>query len=195
MAPKETHTEQNTWHGLNVLQTHIEVNGKGWVCEECQRGLQAGRLPKFALNNNMWIGDPPLVLRKLTFAETLLIARHYARCYVFKLYPKDGSRGYNQAHLQRAMAGNVTLYDVNTSAVASMLEGNLLPQGVASLSSIVAITFIGAHIQSAAASSSRSFAVVAQAQYFVPRHRNITGVIGAFAGGQDSRIHRSCDSV
>ena len=93
------------------------------------------------------------------------------------------------------MAGNVTLYDVNTSAVASMLEGNLLPQGVASLSSIVAITFIGAHIQSAAASSSRSFAVVAQAQYFVPRHRNITGAIGAFAGGQDSRIHRSCDSV
>ena len=48
----------------------------------------------------MWLGDPPLVLRKLTFAEMLLIARHYPRCYVFKLYPKDGMRGSNPAHLQ-----------------------------------------------------------------------------------------------
>lgn len=41
------------------------------------------------------------------------------------------------------MAGNVTLYKVNTSAIASMLEGALLPQSVNVLSSIVAITFIG----------------------------------------------------
>jgi len=32
---------------------------------------------------------------------------------------------------------------MNTSAVASMLEGQLLPQGVGTLSSILAITFIG----------------------------------------------------
>ena len=91
----------------------------------------------------MWLGEPPLVLRKLTFVETLLIARHYARCYVFKLYPKDGSRGYRPSHLQHTMAGNVMLYEVNTSAIASMLEGALLPQSVNVLSSIVAITFIG----------------------------------------------------
>ena len=66
----------------------------------------------------MWLGDPPLQLRKLTFVENLLIARHHARCYVFKLYPKDGSRGHHPAHLQRAMAGNMTLYEMNTSAVA-----------------------------------------------------------------------------
>ena len=91
----------------------------------------------------MWIGDPPLVLRRLTFTESLLIARHYARCYVFKLYPKDGSRGHKATHLQRGMAGNVMLYEVNTSAVASMLEGALLLQTVDTLSSIMAITFIG----------------------------------------------------
>ena len=126
-----------------MLKLHIDASGKGWVCNECRRALQAGKLPKLALNNNMWLGDPPLALRKLTFAETLLIARHYSRCYVFKLYPKDGTHGYNPAHLQRAMAGNVMLYKVNTSTIASMLEGSLLPQGVETLSSVLAITLIG----------------------------------------------------
>ena len=83
----------------------------------------------------MWLGDPPLALHKLTFVESLLIARHYTRCYVFKLYPKDGTRGYRASHLQRGMAGNVTLYKVNTSAITSMLEGALLPQSVNMLSS------------------------------------------------------------
>ena len=91
----------------------------------------------------MWLGNPPLQLCKLTFAELLLIAQHYAQCYVFKLYPKENSKPYHPAHLQRAMAGNVTLYDVNMSAVVSMLEGALLPQSVNMLSNVVAITFIG----------------------------------------------------
>ena len=91
----------------------------------------------------MWLGDPPLVLRKLTFTKMLLVARHYPRCYVFKLYPKDSMRGSNPAHLQRGMAGNVTLYEVNTNAVGGMLEGKLLPQPIETLSNIIAITFIG----------------------------------------------------
>jgi len=41
------------------------------------------------------------------------------------------------------MAGNVTLYEVNTSAVADMLEGKLLPQTVTTLCSVLAMTFIG----------------------------------------------------
>ena len=91
----------------------------------------------------MWVGDPPVALHKLTFAENLLITQHYPRCYVFKLYPKDGSCGHHPAHLQWAMAGNMTLYEVNTSAIASMLEGLLMPQGISILSSVLAITFIG----------------------------------------------------
>ena len=41
------------------------------------------------------------------------------------------------------MAGNVTLYEVNTNAVGGMLEGQLLPQPIETLSNIIAITFIG----------------------------------------------------
>ena len=122
---------------------HIDGSGKGWVCDQCNRAIRTGKMPKFALNNNMWLGDPPVALCKLTFAENLLITWHYPRCYVFKLYPKEGSHGHHPAHLQRAMAGNMMLYEVNTSAIASMLEGSLLPQGVSILSSVLAITFIG----------------------------------------------------
>ncbi|KIM61402.1 hypothetical protein SCLCIDRAFT_16142 [Scleroderma citrinum Foug A] len=136
LEPKCEHDAYDLWQGLNVLRLKIDEKGKGWVCHEW-------RLPKLALNNNMWLGEPPLVLWKLTFVETLLIARHYARCYVFKLYPKDGSQGYRPSHLQHAMASNIMLYEVNTSTIASMLEGVLLPQSVNMLSSIVAITFIG----------------------------------------------------
>ncbi|KIN98793.1 hypothetical protein M404DRAFT_54144, partial [Pisolithus tinctorius Marx 270] len=56
------------------------------VCGDCFRALSGDRMLKLALNNNMWLGDAPLVLRKLTFAETLLVAWHYPCCYIFKLY-------------------------------------------------------------------------------------------------------------
>ena len=41
------------------------------------------------------------------------------------------------------MAGNVTLYDMNTNDVIKMLEGQLLPQPVISLASVLAITYLG----------------------------------------------------
>ncbi|KIO11878.1 hypothetical protein M404DRAFT_98925, partial [Pisolithus tinctorius Marx 270] len=143
LRPEVVHPAYDLWQGLLLLKHEVDDTGKGWVCWECYRALRANKMPKLALNNNMWLGDPPLELRRLTFAETLLVARHYPRCYVFKLYPRDGSRGYNPAHLQRGMAGNMTLYEVNTTAMASMLEGSLMPQHVTTLSSVLAITFIG----------------------------------------------------
>ena len=41
------------------------------------------------------------------------------------------------------MAGNITLYEVNTEGVAGMLEGKLSLQPVKTLSNIIAIMFIG----------------------------------------------------
>ncbi|KIO04742.1 hypothetical protein M404DRAFT_52669, partial [Pisolithus tinctorius Marx 270] len=104
---------------------------------------EPNQMPKYAQNNNLWIGEVPLALRKLNFMETLLVARHYPRCYVFKLYPREAVRSQNPRHLQRAMAGNVTLYEINVPAVVDMLEGRLIPQTVETLSSILAITLVG----------------------------------------------------
>ncbi|KAF9238950.1 hypothetical protein BU15DRAFT_88188 [Melanogaster broomeanus] len=58
------------------------------------------------------------------------------------LYPRDGHVS-NPEHLQHGMAGNVTLYNMNTEAIIEMLEGQLLPQPAAQLASVLAITYIG----------------------------------------------------
>ncbi|KAF8441324.1 hypothetical protein L210DRAFT_3398862 [Boletus edulis BED1] len=118
------------------------AEGKGWVCNECLRALKTNTIPKFALANNMWIGQVPHELAILTLPEQLLISRHYPRCYVVKLYPRDG-RGSNPELLQRGMAGNVTLYNMNTGAIVEMLEGQLMPQPAMQLASVLAITYIG----------------------------------------------------
>jgi hypothetical protein len=133
------------WEGLLLVEGQIEgeaPDATGCVCCECYRSLEADTMPKFALANNMWIGPIPHELAVLTLPEELLISRHFPRCYIFKLYPKD-TRGANPSHLQRGMAGNVTLYNMNTDDVAKMIEGQFLPQPVASLASVLAVTYVG----------------------------------------------------
>ncbi|KAI6153942.1 hypothetical protein BKA82DRAFT_23165 [Pisolithus tinctorius] len=143
LSPAEVHAAHQLWDGLLIASTCIDEGGQGWVCQECHRALRANRMPKYAMNNNLWIGDILLALQKLQFVESLLVAQHYPRCYVFKLYPRDASRAQNPHHLQRAMAGNVTLYEINVPAVVDMLEGRLLLQSVETLSSVLAIMLVG----------------------------------------------------
>lgn len=123
------------------LQT-MEDNAEEWTCIECLRSLTLDRLPKYAPTNDMWIGNVPPELTMLTLPEELLISRHYPKCYIVKLFPKE-KRNIRPSDLQRAIRGNVTLYNMNTNDVVKMLEGQLMPQSVASLSSIIAITYIG----------------------------------------------------
>jgi len=61
---------------------------------------------------------------------------------VVKLYPHDG-RVLNASLLQWGLAGNMTLYKLNTDAIGAMLEGQLLPHPAMNLVSVLAITFIG----------------------------------------------------
>ncbi|KAF8443786.1 hypothetical protein L210DRAFT_3313212, partial [Boletus edulis BED1] len=112
------------------------------ICDECFRALQMDSIPKFALSNNLWLGEVPHELAMLTLPEQLLIARHYPWCYVVKLYPRDGYMT-NPNSLQRGITGNVTLYNMNTEAIVSMLEGQLMPQPTVELASVLAITYIG----------------------------------------------------
>ena len=48
-----------------------------WICFECLQALERHMMPKFALANNLWIGNTPSILSALTIPEQLLIARHY----------------------------------------------------------------------------------------------------------------------
>lgn len=129
-----------------VLRNLLETSEGGvncWMCFECIGSLKRRVLPKFSLANNLFIGDIPSQLISLTIPEQLLIARHYPRCYIFKLFPRESDLHIPMDQLYTAMAGNATLFELNTQEVVSMLQGQHLPSPVSTLASIIAITFIG----------------------------------------------------
>ena len=129
-----------------VLRQLLETSEGGvgcWMCFECIRSLERRKLPKLSLANNLWIGDIPSVLTGLTIPEQLLIARHYPRCYIFKLFPRDIDSHIPLDQLYTGMAGNATLFELNTQEVVEMLKGQRMPSSVRSLASVIAITYVG----------------------------------------------------
>jgi hypothetical protein len=128
-----------------VLRHLLEVDEGGvtcWVCFECLRALEREMLPKLALANHLWIGEVPSQLTGLTVPEQLLIARHYPRCYIFKLFPRDVDTHLPLDQLYTGMAGNASLFEMNTQEVVEMLKGQRMPSCVRTLASVVAITFV-----------------------------------------------------
>ena len=129
-----------------ILRQLLEIDEKGvscWMCSECISALKQRMLPKFALANNLWIGEVPSQLSMLTIPEQLLIAQHYPRCYIFKLFPRDADIHLPPDQLHSGMAGNASLFEMNTQQVVKMLNGQRMPTPVTTLASIIAITFIG----------------------------------------------------
>lgn len=145
LHPSKPHPAHQLYNGMLVVDEHINrTNHRGWICDTCLLSLRKNQTPPLSLANSMWIGSIPDVLATLTFPEQLLVALHYPRCFVFKLYPKNAAGGGSHpAHLQRSMAGNVTCYELNTGSVVDMLEGNLMPRPASVLASVLAVTFVG----------------------------------------------------
>jgi hypothetical protein len=129
-----------------ILRHLLQIDEGGvscWLCWECTRALEQHTMPKFALANNLAIGDVPVELMNLTIPEQMLIARHYPRCYIFKLFPRDMDTRISLDQLYSGMAGNATLFELNTQEVVEMLEGQRMPSSIRTLASIIAITFVG----------------------------------------------------
>ena len=99
-------------------------------------------MPRFALANNLWIGNVPTELTGLTVPEQLLIARHYPCCYFFKLFPRDMDTHVLFDQLHMAMGGNACLFKLNMQEVVEMLKGQHMPSPVQTLASVIAITFV-----------------------------------------------------
>ncbi|KIK21584.1 hypothetical protein PISMIDRAFT_103835 [Pisolithus microcarpus 441] len=148
LRPKRAHPQHNIVDGmlLEPRGIHDSVGQKAvHICGQCYLDLQKSgdKLPRFALANQLWIGDCPWVLQRLTFPEQLLITQLYPRVYVFKLFPKR-SGGYRHVNaLQKAMRGNVCTYDHNMNAISSMIQGVLMPRPPTILASLITITFVG----------------------------------------------------
>lgn len=146
-STEELCMRSNLKDGLLLATEHIYHVGEqlaegGWWCDPCLRHLRQGKkIPPLALANNMWIGPQPKELTCLSMSEQLLIARAFPRCYVYKLYPKDG--GHRPDSLQRGMKGNVTSYAMNTNDVAHMVDGALYPHKPSILPSLIGVCFMG----------------------------------------------------
>jgi len=53
------------------------------ICKSCSRSISQRKVPLMALANGKWLGEVPIQLQNLSFAEQLLVARiHYNRCLV-----------------------------------------------------------------------------------------------------------------
>jgi hypothetical protein len=128
-----------------ILRHLLEIDDTGitcWICWDCLRDLERKMLPKLSLANNLWIGDIPDELSNLTIPEQLLIARYYPRCYIFKLFPRDIDTRIPLDQLYTGMAGNASLFELNTQEVVEMVKGQRMPASAQVLASIIAITFV-----------------------------------------------------
>ncbi|KAG8730428.1 hypothetical protein FRC12_020274 [Ceratobasidium sp. 428] len=116
------------------------------ICKDCLNDLQGSSdlPPKYSLANNLWVGEIPWEIERLTLAEHLLIARYFPRILVIKLYPRGRSqRNLPADQVQTGLRGNVTTFELNSAAIADMISGKLMPQKCDILASILSVTFIG----------------------------------------------------
>lgn len=76
LGPRHVHSAQVLWHGALVMQTGnvpMEDASTMWICFECSSVLQKGKIPRYSLANDLWIGEVPHELTVLTIPEQLLI--------------------------------------------------------------------------------------------------------------------------
>ena len=115
------------------------------TCGSCQSSIEKKKMPGLSLANGMWIGDIPLELKVLTLPERILIARHFPAAYIVKLFPKKkGARNWAARDgLHSALQGNVSTYRLNTTDVALMTQGNMMPPPSQILAATIGVTFVG----------------------------------------------------
>lgn len=145
LRPWKAHPAHKLVDGMLLVEDKLRETPEGpagMFCDECFRKLRSKKTPPLSLANNMWIGDVPEEIQCLTVPEQMLIALHYPRCFVFKLFPKNRGVG-DPDSLQRGMVGNVTTYTQNADEVAKMLEGKLMPRPPRLLACVIAVSFIG----------------------------------------------------
>ncbi|KAJ8590270.1 hypothetical protein M405DRAFT_694479, partial [Rhizopogon salebrosus TDB-379] len=116
----------------------------GHVCMECMTDLASKKLSRFALANDLWVGEIPFELSILTLPERVLIALHYPAAYIVKLYPKQkGARHWDTSAMNSGLRGNVSSYHLNTTDITSMIEGHIRPPCPAILAALIGVTIIG----------------------------------------------------
>jgi len=133
-------------HGLLLEQAGIvweDGREKAILCCNCLTVLQSAspHPPHYSLVNDLWVGDCPPVIWRLSIPELFLIARKFPRIYMIKLFAKS-CQGHLDS-LQWALRGNVTMFDLNMMKINDMHNGHLMLHLPQVLSSVLLICYIG----------------------------------------------------
>lgn len=62
-------------------------------CQDCDRNLDKKKRPYYSLARGTWVGNVPIELKNLTYAEELLIGLAKTSVQVIKLYAKGRCKG------------------------------------------------------------------------------------------------------
>lgn len=147
LSPPRSHARQQFTLGMLLYKPAVyEEDGAlfGRICEGCWEELSAGKLPNTALANNLWIREVPRVLSILSLPEQVLVSRYHAAAHIIKLYPRSwASQSSSGPSFNSGLRGNVSSYHLNTSDVAAMVDGELLPHHPNILSAIIGVSIIG----------------------------------------------------
>ena len=81
------------------------------ICSECLTSLKNSILPKYALANNLYVGESYVDLKELTIVEQSLIARNYLKLNIIKI-----SKNY-----QYKSKGNIITFSQNPDNLTSIL--------------------------------------------------------------------------
>lgn len=141
LIPNEPHPAHVLTNDLLLHTAAITYsNGpRGFICNECISSLQKNRVPRFALANEMWIGNVPFELAVLTLPERVLIARHFPAAHIVKLFPMgNGSQASNSG-----LRGNVSTYRLDTNEISDMISDNIFPRPCKILASVIGVTIVG----------------------------------------------------
>ena len=73
IRPAHIHQDMDLIDGMLLERNGLqgENNAEVCICEQCMRGLRAGKneCPKFSLANNLWVGDIPIEIEQMTLPE------------------------------------------------------------------------------------------------------------------------------
>lgn len=152
LHPHTSHPKHELVKGMLLYTSAITLDDQGnpstgTICQECLKSLSEDEMPKFSLANNLWLGDIPLQLSRLTLPERILVARYYPAAYIVKLYPKQqGATSWDEKQLHRGLRRNVSTYRLDPQQVATVICGTStseMPPPAKILSATVGVTFVG----------------------------------------------------
>ncbi|PBK58904.1 hypothetical protein ARMSODRAFT_899971, partial [Armillaria solidipes] len=108
------------------------VDGLFNVCVHCENKLKDGRLPKYAIRNQLFRGALPAYFKDITWVEEMVCSIYRCTAHVSHLY---GSPDPTQP---RVFYGNTCAHDVNLVSTV-----NVLPRTPSDIKDMLSVIFVG----------------------------------------------------